>query len=91
MRDKNICWRCKNWDKCFVNRYYDNKQDYMKKTYKKKDDWGQDVIYVEECEKYEYEDPEVPKKAIIGIHNEEFEKIYDIIDAVENYFYDSGE
>lgn len=33
----------------------------MKKTYKIKDEWGQDVIYVEQCDKYEYEkQPDMP-------------------------------
>lgn len=63
----------------------------MKKITKEEDEWGQLVIYVEKCNKYEYENPEVPKKSIYDLHNEEFDKIYDILDAVENYFYNSGE
>lgn len=59
----------------------------MKKIWKEKDDLGQDVIYVEKCDKYEYENPEKPKN---DLHNEMFVKIDDIIDAVENYFYNSG-
>ena len=62
----------------------------MKKIQRKKDDWGQDVIYVKECEKYEYEDPEIPKNPKFSIHNPEDGRMYDIIYAVENYFYNSG-
>lgn len=32
----------------------------MKKFVKIKDTLGQDVIYVSKCDKYEYEDPDVP-------------------------------
>lgn len=28
----------------------------MKKIYKQKDDWGQQVIYVEKCNNFKYED-----------------------------------
>lgn len=42
------------------------------------------VIYVEECNKYEYENPEIPKK---DLHNENEHRIYDIIEQVENYYY----
>ena len=62
----------------------------MEEFWKEKDEWGHDVIFVNKCNKYEYEDPEIPKNPIFSIHNPEIDKIYDIIDAVENYFYDSG-
>ena len=52
---KNICWKCKHWEECFKYRYGNKEQDYMKKTKKRKDRWGQYVIYVGECDKYEYE------------------------------------
>ena len=33
----------------------------MKKIRRKKDDWGQEVIYVEECSKYKFEiQPDLP-------------------------------
>ena len=63
----------------------------MKKITKEPDDWGQDVIYVQKCDKYEYEDQEIPKKSFSSIHNSEISKIDDIMYAVENYFYNSGE
>ncbi len=63
----------------------------MEKVKKCKDDWGEYIIYVEKCKKYKYENPEKPKLPVSYLHNEEFDKIYDIIDAVEDYFYDSGE
>lgn len=63
----------------------------MKKISKKKDSRRQNVIYVRECDKYEYEDPEIPKKSISDLHNSEFAKICDIIEAVESYFCDNGE
>lgn len=62
----------------------------MKKIHKEKDDWGQNVIYVEECDKFKYEDPEIPKNPISSIHNTREAEICDIINAVENYFYNSG-
>ncbi len=36
----------------------------MEKIYKKKDHWGQNVIYVQKCKKYKYENQEKPKKRI---------------------------
>lgn len=62
----------------------------MKKIQRLKDSWGDIYINVGECDKYKYEDPEVPKKPILDLHNEEIDKIYDIIDVVENYFENSG-
>lgn len=32
----------------------------MKKIYKLRDDWGQNVIYVEKCENFKYEDYNTP-------------------------------
>ena len=34
----------------------------MIKTQKKKDSWGEYIIYVQNCEKYKYENPEKPRK-----------------------------
>lgn len=62
----------------------------MKKVKRQKDSWGQYVIYVSKCQKYEYENPEIPKNPILDLHNQNIDKIYDILDVVENYFYDSG-
>lgn len=61
----------------------------MKKIYKQKDDWGQDVIYVEKCKKYEEEDPDTPKSKDFYLHNPDLERIDDIIYTVEDYFYNS--
>ena len=55
------------------------------------DSWGDTYINVGKCNKYEYENPEIPKTPIPDLHNTEIDKIYDIIDVVENYFNDSGE
>ena len=62
----------------------------MEKIKRMKDDWGEWVIYVEKCKKFNYEDPEVPKNPIFDLHNPELYKIYDIMDVVENYFDNSG-
>lgn len=63
----------------------------MEKIHREEDDWGQDIIYVEECRNYEYEDPEKPKTPLKDLHNDGFDKICDILDVVENYFCNSGE
>ena len=86
MSRENICWTCKHWEECFKYRYGNKKQEYMEKIFKQKDNWGQSIIYVEKCKNFEYEDPDLQKKSISGIHNAENEKICDIIDVVENYF-----
>lgn len=52
---KNICWKCKHWEECFKNRYGNFEQAYMKKIWKAKDEIGLDVIYVEECDRFENE------------------------------------
>ncbi len=57
----------------------------MKKITKEKDQYGNNVIYVAKCNKYEYEDPEKPKKPISDLHNQRFAEIDDIIDMVEDY------
>ena len=61
----------------------------MLKIQREKDEWGQDVIYVESCSKYKFEDPETPKVklCIPDLYGNE---IYDIIEKEENYRYDSG-
>jgi len=51
-----ICWQCQNWEKCFHYRYYNERKPYMKEICREKDSWGQDVIYVSQCEKYKYEE-----------------------------------
>lgn len=30
----------------------------MKRITKEKDNWGENIIYVQSCERYKYEDPE---------------------------------
>ena len=65
----------------------------MKKYTRQKDDWGQDIIYVEECTKYEYEDPDLPRKKPSTLHKKENvknERICDIMKKVENYAKHSG-
>lgn len=49
----------------------------MKKTKKAKDSWGEYVIYVEKCDKYEYEEQD--------LHNIKNGRICDIMYLVENY------
>lgn len=51
----------------------------MKKIVKKKDSYGQDVIYVGECDKYLYEQQEVDI-------TEKNERICDILYLIENYY-----
>lgn len=60
----------------------------MNKIVRQKDDWGDYVIYVEECEKYEYENPDAIKSVEFYLHNPELKKIDDIIYKVENYLGD---
>lgn len=46
----------------------------MKKIYKEKDDWGQNVIYVEECNNFDYEkQPDIP---ILNMKMQEKNKVY---------------
>ena len=54
------------------------------------DEWGQFVIRVWECDKF-INDKNIPKNPNFGLHNQESEKIHDIIYAVEDYFNDSGQ
>ncbi len=51
----------------------------MKKIKQDKDSWGDTVIYVGKCQKYEYEKQE-------DLHNSKLPRIYDIMYQVENYF-----
>lgn len=59
----------------------------MKVITRGKDEWGDWVIYVTKCEKYEYEDPEIQKNPLFDLHNSKTTDFCDIIDAVENYYY----
>lgn len=58
----------------------------MKKIKKIKDKHGENVIYVEECTKYEYENQEIPKMSISDLHNAENTRINDILFMIENYY-----
>lgn len=68
----------------------------MKEFSKVKDAWGESVIYVKECERFEYEiQPDIPllnrkhKVYVTTIHlpkKEDFVKMY----SAENYYKDSG-
>ena len=58
---RNICWKCKNWEKCFKYRYGNTRKEYMKEIKKVKDDWGQNIIYVSKCDEYTVENPDTPK------------------------------
>lgn len=63
----------------------------MKKTTKEKDSWGQYVIYVEECELYKYEEPDIPKNLrSLCKRNDTKMRLCDILEVVENYFDNSG-
>lgn len=63
----------------------------MKKITKEKDSWGQYVIYVEECEQYKYEEPDIPKNLQkLCKCNDTKIRLYDILEVVENYFDNSG-
>ena len=75
----NICWKCQHWQECFKYRYGNKKQEYMKKIKKAKDSWGETVIYVLECEKYEYE-----KQS--DLHNIKNKRMCDIMYLAGNYF-----
>lgn len=63
---RNICWKCKHWEECFKYRYGNKKQDYMEEIKKRKDSWGEYVIYVSKCNRYEYEKQD--------LHNTEIRK-----------------
>lgn len=62
----------------------------MQEIQKVQDHFGDNVIYVEKCTNFKYEDPDTPKTPIYSIHNVEFAHIYDILNRVENYYNDSG-
>lgn len=51
----------------------------MKKTSKERDSWGEVVIYVEKCDKYEYEKQP-------DLHNTKNKRTCDIMYLVENYY-----
>lgn len=63
----------------------------MKKIFKEKDDWGQYIINVSECDKFKYENPDIPKDKEFYLHNPDLARIDDIIYRVESYLDDSGE
>lgn len=46
----------------------------MKKVKKEKDELGQWVIYVEECEKFVYEHPDTPKTKLCELDFENWEE-----------------
>jgi hypothetical protein len=79
IRITNICCKCKHWDECFKYRYGNKPQDYMKKYIKEKDNWGQDVIFVEKCSKFKKENQERPPRRIIMYTDFEYNIGYDII------------
>lgn len=54
----------------------------MKKIKKQKDSYGQNVIYVAECDRYLYEEQEVDI-------NEKNERLCDILYLIENYYSNS--
>lgn len=37
----------------------------MKKIKRSRDSWGEYVIYVQKCDKYKYENPEIPKTNVL--------------------------
>ena len=76
---KNICWKCQHWEECFKYRYGNQKQSYMEKIVRDRDEWGELVIYVEKCKKYKYEKQR-------DLHKEKNARIYDIIYSVEDYY-----
>ena len=59
----------------------------MKKIARSKDHWGDYVIYVEKCDKYEYENPEIPKTDILVYIMQNNDILSDILNSVEDYFY----
>ena len=65
----------------------------MTRISKEKDSWGQDVIYVEECEKYIKENQDLPIYILKRLHNKDKAvnpRICDIIQTVEDYLNNSG-
>lgn len=65
----------------------------MKKTDKIIDDWGEPVIRVYECEKFNKVPQDLPICVIKRLHKKEKEenpRIYDIMKEVENYLNNSG-
>ena len=78
----NICWKCKHWEECFKYRYANKKLKYMKEIFRKKDSYGELIIYVTKCDKYKYEEQ-------IDLHNIKNKRMYDIMYLVENYYNDN--
>ena len=65
----------------------------MTKINRDKDSWGQDVIYVEECEKYMKQNQDLPIYISKRLHNQDNminPRLCDIIQTVENYLENSG-
>ena len=62
----------------------------MIKIYKEKDEWGQYIINVLECDNFKYENPDIIKDKNFYLHNPELKRIDDIIYKEENYFNNSG-
>lgn len=65
----------------------------MTKINRDKDSWGQDVIYVEKCEKYIKQNQDLPIYITERLHNQENiinPRLCDIIQSVENYLENSG-
>lgn len=46
----------------------------MKKIQREKDEWGQWVIYVEECTRFKYEYPETPKVKLCELDFENWDE-----------------
>ena len=59
----------------------------MKKIKRCKDHYGQYVIYVQKCDKYKYENPEIPKIDIQVYIMQNNDILSDILNSVEDYFF----
>jgi len=60
---------------------------------KEKDSWGQNVIYVSKCKRYERQNQDLPIYIANRLHKGEIHKnprLYDILFCVEDYLYNSG-
>ena len=67
----------------------------MREITREKDDWAQYVIYVQKCDRYEYEyQPDMPwlnkKESIHKTSKFVNKRINDIMVSRENYFKNSG-
>lgn len=58
----------------------------MKEIERCKDYYGQYVIYVQKCDKYKYENPEIPKTDISVYIMQNNDILSDILNSVEDYF-----